>query len=102
MIAPEAAWAVGMLTRCLAYPSLDALQSAERALIYLYVAHVKDKVKITYERTSTKMIGARMLAGASDASFQVEHSTSGYEFEQAKAAIAWCVKKQTPGVRRDR
>ena len=93
-LAAEAAWAVGMLTRCLSYPSHASLHSAERVLIYLHVAHVKEKVKITYVRTGGNGLTACMVKGAADANFRVEHSTSGYCFELARAAVGWCVKKQ--------
>eukprot|EP00965_Chrysotila_dentata_P153930 5087498-Pleurochrysis_carterae.AAC.1 len=77
--------AVGMLTRCLAFPTDELLKEAERVLIYLYNTRA---LAITYKnsfgRATVRCNWAPTLGpvtdGDSDASFEAGGSTSGYSF----------------------
>jgi len=95
---PDIAWAIGMLSRVLAYPTTALMLAAERIAIYLYKTR---SLKIKYQPTvETSVRGewaptaGAVTDGLSDASFEQARSTSGYVYLFAKAAIAWCVKKQ--------
>ena len=91
----DVALAVGLLSRCTAYPSPELLKRIERVLIYL---NGTKALKLTYAATE----GAKLnfawaprvaVTGYADANFEVAHSTSGYAFTLL-AAISWGVKKQ--------
>lgn len=94
---PDIMAAVGLLTRVQAWPSPELLKRAERVLIYVIGTKT---LKITYTKECAgpvDMLWAPHVAvkGASDASFDVAHSTSGYIFRKCGAAFAWQSKKQT-------
>jgi hypothetical protein len=82
-----------------AWPLPDLLKRAERVAIYL--AGTAD-LGLHYTRTEEKRTmnwaprarAATDTEGFSDSDFAVAHSTSGYVFRLAKAAISWIVKKQ--------
>ena len=79
---PDIAISVGLLTRVQAWPSPDLLKRAERVLIYL--SGTMDMM-LTYTASghiapSTAWAPRVTLVGASDASFDLAHSTSGYVF----------------------
>eukprot|EP00965_Chrysotila_dentata_P121684 4022658-Pleurochrysis_carterae.AAC.1 len=74
-----------MLTRCLAFATEELLKEAERVLIYLYNART---LAITYKNTMSGVpvrcnwaptLGP-ITDGDSDASFEADRSTSGYNF----------------------
>ena len=97
---PEVAWSVAMLSRVLAYPTAELMLAAERIAIYLYKYRA---LKIKYEPSGANVRGAwaprasvaeGVTEGLSDASFEIAHSTLGYVYLFAMAAIAWIVKKQ--------
>jgi hypothetical protein len=95
---PDISFATGMLTRVQAWPNPDLLKRAERILIYL---DGTKHLKIVYSKTGTADDSLKhfwapriILEGYSDASFEVSHSTSGFVFMLANAAIAWMCKKQ--------
>jgi len=82
---PDAAYAVGMLCRVSARPTLELLDAARRVLCYL------DRTKtlgLCYEADSGN------LHGACDSDWAVKHSTSGWVFKYCRAAISWSSKKQ--------
>ena len=100
---PEITYAVGMLTRCLAYPTTKLLKEAERVLIYLYGTR---DLRLTYSgspaggltdlRAHWAPTIGDTIEGKSDANWEVERSTSGYVFAAGKnnGAISWGMKKQ--------
>eukprot|EP00965_Chrysotila_dentata_P255059 6212087-Pleurochrysis_carterae.AAC.2 len=96
---PDVSYAVGMLTRCLPFPTDELLKDAQCVLIYMYNTRT---LAITHKRsmcgTPVCCNWARTLApvtdGDSDASFEAGRSTSGYSFMLSDAAIAWGIKKQ--------
>ena len=97
--APDVAFAVSLLTRCMAYPTKLLMLRAERVLIYL---NTRKSYKIKYHNgsNSTSPVGhwaptaGKHFEGHSDASFDVSRSTSGYIFKFAGGPVAWAVKKQ--------
>ena len=95
-VRPDIALAIGLLTRVIAWPSPVLLKHAERVLAYLSgTASLGLKyTKTGAIQTSASWAPRVTVQGASDASFDMAHSTSGYVFDMAKAAIAWIVKKQ--------
>ena len=82
---PDVAFAVGMLCRAMGKPSAELLDAGLRVLAYL---HHHKRVGLRYEDDQCN------ISGMSDASWDVRHSTSGYVFSMAKAAISWSSKKQ--------
>jgi hypothetical protein len=98
MVRPDVALAVGLLTRCMAYPSESLLREAERVLIYLY--HTRD-LGLEYRKTPTTVVDmdwapsrGPITDGDSDANFEPKRSTSGYMFTLFGTAISWCVRRQ--------
>ena len=97
--APDIAYAVSLLTRCMAYPTKLLMLRAERVLIYLYTRKSR-KIKYTRAQGESQAIGhwaptaGMHFNGHSDASFEVSRSTSGYIFLLAGGAVSWAVKKQ--------
>lgn len=97
--APDVAFAVSLLTRCMAYPTKLLMLRAERVLIYL---NTRKSYKIKYHNgsNSSSPVGhwaptaGKHFEGHSDASFDVSRSTSGYIFKFAGGPVAWAVKKQ--------
>jgi hypothetical protein len=96
---PDITYAVGMTSRCLAYPTPELLAAAERVLIYLVCTR---SLRLTYTGGDMgRQVTARWaptigttLEGKSDANWQVARSTSGFVFEKTHAAISWGMKKQ--------
>jgi hypothetical protein len=98
MVRPDVALAVGLLTRCMAYPSEALLREAERVLIYLY--HTRD-LGLEYRKTPMTVVNmdwapsrGPVTDGDSDANFESKRSTSGYMFTLFDTAISWCVRRQ--------
>ena len=88
---PDITYAVGMLSRCLAYPTAALLREAERVLIYLWNTR---ELALTYTGSQRPGISASWaptvgltIDGTSDASWEVERSTSGFEFSMCNAAV---------------
>lgn len=82
---PDVAFAVGMLCRAMGKPTVELLKAAYRVLFYL------DAHKTLGLRYSATRVD---LAGMSDADWATRHSTSGYVFHLAQAAISWGSKRQ--------
>ena len=82
---PDVAYAVGMLCRAMAKPSPQLFDCALRVLAYL---HRHRHVGLTYE------FSPRPLHGMADADWATRHSTSGFVFTLARAAISWGSKRQ--------
>ena len=96
---PDIAYAVGMLSRCVSYPTAGLLIEVERVLLYLGSTR---ELGITYHGDANKGMSAswaptigNTFEGTADASFEVPRSTSGYEFSTAGAAFSWGMKKQS-------
>jgi hypothetical protein len=83
---PDITLSVGYLCRAMSKPTEDLMADALRVLYYL--ERTKD-LGLTYEGEATP------LHGMTDASWDVNRSTSGFVFFLNKAAIAWGSKKQT-------
>lgn len=97
---PDIAYAVGMLTRCMAWPNDALYLRAERVLIYLH--HTRD-LGITYSATASThtTIGGDLAPcvkgtcdGMSDADWSAGRSTSGWAFFMGLGAVAFGSKKQ--------
>ena len=84
---PDVSYSVGQLSRSMAYPTPDhhLLDAARRVLAYL---HYTRELGLTYEADE------QPLRGFSDSDWAVRHSTSGWVFTLAQAAISWGSKKQ--------
>ena len=67
----------------------------ERVLIYLVGSK---HLKLTYTKTAAPAVShwapRVTVEGSSDSSFALAHSTTGYVFELANAAVTWLSKKQ--------
>ena len=97
MARPDVALAVGLLTRVQAWPSPELLKRAERVTIYLAgTADMGLRYTATEEKSTMNWAPRARAAteGYSDSDWAVAHSTTGYVFRMAKAAISWIVKKQ--------
>jgi hypothetical protein len=97
---PDVAYAVGMLTRCMAWPTEELCLRAERVLIYLH--HTSD-IGLTYSASvcAAANIGGDIAPsvvgtcdGMSDADWSAGRSTSGWVYFMGRAAIAFGCKKQ--------
>ena len=94
---PDAQYAAGMLSRCVAYPTPALMLEAERALIYL---HSTRSLALTYtggghrDGSFAPTRGPLLDDGSSDASFEVNRSTSGWAWRMCGAAVSWGMKKQ--------
>ena len=82
---PNVAYAVGQLSRAMAYPTPELILAAEHVLRYL---HRTRHLGLRYEADTLP------LEGYSDSDWAVRHSTSGFIFSFMKAAISWGSKKQ--------
>ena len=82
---PDVAYAIGMLCRCMARPTPDLYESAERVLCYLY--HHRH-IGLFYQNDSAA------LEGMSDSDWAVRHSTTGWIYKYMRAAVSWASKKQ--------
>jgi len=85
-----------MFTRVQAWHSPDLLNRAEKILAYLSgTKELGPTYKAKESLRPTLNWAPRVeVEGASDASFDVAHSTSGHVFFSCGAAIAWATKKQ--------
>ena len=82
---PDVSYAVGMLCRAMGKPTPDLYLDALRVLYYLH--HHQD-IGLRYGASDLD------LSGMSDSDWAVRHSTTGYVFTYAMAAISWGSKKQ--------
>ena len=83
---PDVAYSVGLLCRAMGKPTLDTYSAALRVLYYLY--HHKS-VGLRYGADQLD------LSGMSDSDWAVRHSTTGFVFHYAQAAVSWGSKKQS-------
>ena len=82
---PDVAYSVGMLCRAMARPTEDLFNAALRVLSYL---HRHKHIGLCYEASNSP------VSGMTDSDWAVRHSTSGYVFTLAQAAISWASKRQ--------
>ena len=82
---PDVSYAVGMLCRAMGKPTPDLYLDALRVLYYLH--HHRD-VGLRYGASDLD------LSGMSDSDWAVRHSTTGFVFTYALAAVSWGSKKQ--------
>ena len=82
---PDVAYAVGMLCRAMGKPTPDLYLAGLRVLYYLH--HHRD-IGLRYGASDLD------LSGMSDSDWAVRHSTTGYVFTYALAAVSWGCKKQ--------
>ena len=83
----DCAQAIGMLARCLTFPTDDMMAAAERVAAYLG-QHADDG--ITYGSGAPDL----ELHAYSDSDWQVEHSTSGFVIMYGGAAVTYSSKRQ--------
>ena len=83
---PDTAYAVGMLCRAMGKPTPELYHAALRVLYYL---HHHQRIGLRYSASDLD------LSGLSDSDWAVKHSTTGYVFMYAQAAISWGSKKQS-------
>ena len=84
----DVAYVVGILARCLTFPTATLSAAAERVLVYLG-QHAGDG--LTYDGT---VPDADVLVGYSDSNWTVGHSTTGYTIEIANASVCYASKRQ--------
>ena len=82
---PDIAFSVGLLCRAMSKPTPELFNAALRVLGYLYRHR---HIGLCYEASPES------LSGMTDADWAVKHSTSGYVFTLAQAAISWSSKRQ--------
>ena len=82
---PDIAFTVGLLCRAMSKPTPELFNAALRVLSYLYRHRY---IGLCYEPSSAP------LEGMTDSDWAVRHSTSGYVFTLARAAISWSSKRQ--------
>ena len=82
---PDIAYAVGLLCRAMSKPSEELFTAALRVLSYL---HRHRNIGLCYEASNAP------VSGMTDSDWAVKHSTSGYVFTLAQAAISWSSKRQ--------
>ena len=82
---PDVAYSVGLLCRAMAKPTKELFDVALRVLSYL---HRHKNVGLCYESSN------QPVHGMTDSDWAVKHSTSGYVFTLAQAAISWSSKRQ--------
>jgi hypothetical protein len=83
---PDVAYSVGLLCRAMGKPTLDTYSAALRVLYYL---HHHKSVGLRYGADQLD------LSGMSDSDWAIRHSTTGFVFHYAQAAISWGSKKQS-------
>ena len=96
---PDIAFAVGMLSRCVAWPNAELMRAALRVVIYLSQS---SDIGITYQRTPRGALlnGAYAPShgtttdGLSDADWALARSTSGWCFFMSGAVVSYGSKKQ--------
>ena len=82
---PDIAYSVGMLCRAMSRPTPELMEAAERVLAYL----PRNKhIGLRYSAD------ARPLYGMTDSDWAIKHSTTGWVFLYASAAISWGSKRQ--------
>ena len=98
---PDIAYTVGMLARCLQHPTVPLMRVARRCLAYLNGTksfgvryHSGACVSPTGGYVSPAAARATQLEGATDASWEERHSTSGWVFCLAGGPVAWGSKQQ--------
>ena len=85
---PDVAYSVSLLCRAMGKPTQELYEQALRVLYYLHhTAHIG----LLYEADEFNPD----LSGMSDSDWAVKHSTTGFIFSYARAAISWGCKKQT-------
>jgi hypothetical protein len=82
---PDVAYSVGLLCRAMGKPTPATYRAALQVLYYL---HHHRHVGLRYAADEIDM------HGHSDSDWHVKHSTTGYVFTYAQAAISWGSKKQ--------
>ena len=82
---PDVAYAVGLLCRAMSKPTKDLFDAALRVLGYL---NRHKHIGLCYEASNGPIFGM------TDSDWAVKHSTSGYVFTLAQAAISWSSKRQ--------
>ena len=83
----DCAYAIGMLARCLTFPTERMNAAADRCLTYL---HQHDAAGITYDPKCSRP----ELYAYSDSDWSTSHSTSGWVILYAGAAIGYGSKRQ--------
>ena len=83
----DAAYGIGMLTRCLTFPTPAMDRHADRCLVYLAQ---NSEYGITYDGNATET----QLHGFSDSDWCVGHSTTGFAVCFAGAAIGYGSRRQ--------
>ena len=83
---PDVAYSVGLLCRAMGKPTPALYLAALRVLYYLH--HHQD-IGLRYGVSDLDM------SGMSDSDWAVKHSTTGYVFTYAQAAISWGSRKQS-------
>lgn len=81
----DVAYSVGMLCRAMGKPTDELYAAALRVLFYLY--HHRH-VGLRYSASEFE------LSGQSDSDWATRHSTTGWVFTYAQAAVSWGSKKQ--------
>ena len=82
---PDIAYPVGLLCRAMSKPTTDLFDAALRVLGYL---NRHKHIGLSYEASNAP------ISGMTDSDWVVKHSTSGYVFTLAQAAISWSSKRQ--------
>ena len=83
---PDVAHAVGLLCRAMGKPTPELYGAALRVLFYL---HCFRDIGLRYGASEIDM------SGMSDSDWAVKHSTTGFVFTYAQAAISWGSRRQT-------
>ena len=82
---PDIAYSVGLLCRAMSKPTNELFDAAIRVLCYL---NRHKHLGLCYEASNAP------ITGMTDSDWAVKHSTSGYVFTLAQAAISWSSKRQ--------
>ena len=83
----DCAYAIGVLARCLTFPTAAMDSAADRCLAYL---HQHDSVGITYDSSCARP----ELHAYSDSDWSTSHSTSGWAILYCGAAVGYGSKRQ--------
>ena len=84
----DACQAIGMLARCMTFPTVELDRLADRVMIYL-AQTASDG--ITYDGSAP---GADVMTAECDSDWNVSHSTTGWVIYLANAAVAYASKRQ--------
>ena len=82
---PDIAYSVGLLCRAMSKPTNELFDAAIRVLCYL---NRHKHLGLCYEASNAPIMGM------TDSDWAIKHSTSGYVFTLAQAAISWSSKRQ--------